>query len=589
MRVLTEKFQKRAAFGLILAAAAIALLPLGAQADNYGDRAVFNVDKRYDAAGRNQAAAVLVWSGEKIYFYVDEAWWNKIESWERQRYNAAFSGLDGEFSRHIRPKLTEMFGESSYGNFARDGKLTVLIHPMIKDAGGYINTGDGYSKYQAPGSNEREMIYFNTLFVDSPLAKVYLAHEYMHLITFNQKERLRHAVEEVWLNEVRAEYSSTILGYDDSFAGSNFEQRVKSFAADANKSLAEWQNVTANYGAAHLWAQYIVDHYGIAIFTDSMKTEKIGIASIEHALAKNGVDASFAQIFRDWLIALAVNDCSLGERYCYKYVPLKGFVIAPKINYLPASDQVSLSVAHNTPYFAGNWQKIMGARGNLRLDFESAAAHKFIAPYVLCEASGKCAIGELETAADGNAMMILENFGEKYVSLTLMPFAAGKTFGFDHGNQNPLPYSFRAAVSSKTAPPPIAGGEDEDKKIQTLLAQIEALKKEIARVQMILAARVAAPLPAPKFSCAKINVDLHSGIQSRDQIICLQEFLKSQGGLIYPGGIITGNFDAATRAAVIRFQEKHAVEILAPLGLATGTGYVGAATRAKINQILETS
>jgi len=67
----------------------------------------------------------------------------------------------------------------------------------------------------------------------------------------------------------------------------------------------------------------------------------------------------------------------------------------------------------------------------------------------------------------------------------------------------------------------------------------------------------------------------------------LQEFLRSQGSLIYPGGLITGNFDAATRAATIRFQEKYAAEILAPLGLKSGTGYVGAATRAKINQLMK--
>ncbi len=585
MRVLARKFQKGAALGLILAAWGL-ILPLGAQADNYGDRAVFNIDNRYDAAGRKQAEAALVWSGEKIYFYVDEAWWNKIESWERQRYNAAFLALDGEFSRHIRPKLTELFGESSHGNFARDGKLTVLVHPMIKDAGGYINTSDGYSKYQVPGSNEREMIYFNTKFVDSPLARVYLAHEYTHLITFNQKERLRNAVEEVWLNEVRAEYVSTILGYDDPFAGSNFEQRIKSFTADSGRSLTEWQNVTGNYGAAHLWAQYVVDHYGVAILADSMKTENVGIASIEYALKKNGVGASFAQIFRDWIIALAVNDCSLGERYCYKYAPLKGFTVPPKINYLPASEQVSLSVAHNTPYFAGNWQKITGARGNLRLDFESGAAHKFIAPYVLCETSEKCVIGELETAADGNAMLLLENFGEKYVSLTLIPFAAGKNFGFDRGNQSPLPYSFRVSAASKNTLP-VVGGEDEAKKIEALLSQIEALKKEIARVQAILAARVAAPVSAAaKFSCREIFADLYPGAQNNNQIVCLQEFLKSQGSAIYPGGILSGNFDAATRAAVIRFQEKHAAEILAPLGLTAGTGYVGAATRAKINALL---
>jgi len=130
------------------------------------------------------------------------------------------------------------------------------------------------------------MVYINTLFINSPLAKAYLAHEFTHIITFNQKDRLRNVTEDVWLNEARADYSSTLLGYDQPYEGSNFEQRVKSFTADSGKSLVEWSNKPANYGAAHLFMQYIVDQYGIKIITDSMQTSKTGIAAINYALQK---------------------------------------------------------------------------------------------------------------------------------------------------------------------------------------------------------------------------------------------------------------------------------------------------------------
>lgn len=75
-------------------------------------------------------------------------------------------------------------------------------------------------------------------------------------------------------------------------------------------------------------------------------------------------------------------------------------------------------------------------------------------------------------------------------------------------------------------------------------------------------------------------------MMNNSEVRCLQEFLKNQGSEIYPEGQITGNFLSLTQAAVIRFQEKYASEILTPLGLPKGTGFVGNLTRIKINQLL---
>ena len=89
--------------------------------------------------------------------------------------------------------------------------------------------------------------------------------------------------------------------------------------------------------------------------------------------------------------------------------------------------------------------------------------------------------------------------------------------------------------------------------------------------------------------------DLHYGQTSPD-VIPLQQFLNTDAQTkvanIGPGS--PGNestfFGAKTASAVSRFQEKYSSDILYPVGLNQGTGYVGARTRQKINQIIsETS
>jgi hypothetical protein len=79
------------------------------------------------------------------------------------------------------------------------------------------------------------------------------------------------------------------------------------------------------------------------------------------------------------------------------------------------------------------------------------------------------------------------------------------------------------------------------------------------------------------------NQDLYYGM-SNDSVRNLQTVLETDS-TVYPEGLVTGYFGPLTEAAVVRFQEKYREDILTPLGLSAGTGYVGSSTRAKLNAL----
>ena len=565
------------------------------RAASIGDSRVFNVDTYYDVISRNELTGILQEISAKAYFYADKNWWETLDFSGQSRVRTALDSLSDEFDERIYPVLTQTFGLEWSPGIDKDYRIVILIHPMKEGSGGYFNGGDEYSKLENPRSNEKEMLYLNSDYIESSLAKSFLAHEFVHLISFNQKERIEKVSEEIWLNEARAEYAPTLLGYDNYYEISNLKERVKIFLKNPSDSITEWNYDRLDYGALNLFTQYLVDHYGSGILSQSLKTDKTGIESINYVLKENKIDKDFSQIFTDWTIAALVNDCSLGKYYCYKNENLRDLEITPSLNFLPINGKSTLGVSQASKNWAGNWFKFIGGNGTLKIEFIGNPDNLFKIPYLVKDYSDNYSVNFLQLNQEQRGEVFISGLGTTVNSVIIIPSIQTKTSGFSDTDPA-VSYFWSVSVADgeeeKTIPkylekPIVQMSRNE---IMAKITEIEALLSQL-KVQLNVI-NIPVNIPDTNFpdingtSCNNFNEDLSYGLRNDNRVKCLQEFLKNQGPDIYPEGLVTGNFLSLTKTAIIRFQEKYASEILTPLSLFRGTGFVGLRTRDKINQLL---
>jgi hypothetical protein len=403
------------------------LIPFFSFADTLGEQTEFIVEKNYSESGAQKVKASLVEVGTGLYFYVEDNYWNSVSQDEKDKIMKSFSSLDSEFINNIKPKLNKVFGTESFPGIDNDPKMTILFYPLKGNARGYIRNIDSYSKANNPASNEREIVYLNILYSQNPYLKEFLTHEYMHLISINQKEKkLGGKSEEIWLNEALSEYAVTVAGYNDK-DNSYLDNRINTFINNPSDSLIDWNNQVADYGSVTIFTHYLVEKYGIKVLADTLKSSKIGIDAINESLKSNGIDKTIQEIFDDFTVAVYLNDCFVSEKYCFKNEKLSKLHVLTLNNFLPISGDSNIFLGQTMSPFSVQYQKFIGGNGDLKFKFKGTPSGFFSLYYIIKKINGEVTVNSLKMPiSNQEGELVVKDMDKDIASIVFIPSV--KTF-----------------------------------------------------------------------------------------------------------------------------------------------------------------
>jgi len=202
----------------------------------------------------------------------------------------------------------EKFGQEN--DVDCNGKIIIVISQEITNGTlGYFNAGDKYSSSDYKFSNQGDIIYITSDLYDTDIVFGAIAHEFQHMIYFDEHYNRGTTALLTWLNEALSQAAEYYNGFLTSHT-----LWMQHFLARGwmQLSLTHWTQ--ENYGYGALFIRYIIDQFGDSVIKKMCATDKVGIMAVEQA---TGVD--FNIIFKYFSRALVLigtsEDCSPHYRF----------------------------------------------------------------------------------------------------------------------------------------------------------------------------------------------------------------------------------------------------------------------------------
>jgi len=180
-----------------------------------------------------------------------------------------------------------------------NGKVIIVFSEELSGGLlGYFYSVDKFPKTTYSDSNEGDIFYMTTTAAyQGNIIKGTLAHEFQHMIYFDQHYNNGVTNTYTWLNEALSQAAEYYNGYTD-----NHLAWIKSFLGSdwPGLSLTYW--TSNNYGYGAIFIRYLIDQYGDTAIKNMCSTGKVGIAAVEDATG-----ASFNTIFSNFTKALVMS------------------------------------------------------------------------------------------------------------------------------------------------------------------------------------------------------------------------------------------------------------------------------------------
>jgi immune inhibitor A len=204
-----------------------------------------------------------------------------------------------DFETLVYPRVTATFGKEWSPGVDADPRISI-VHAGLSGAGGYFSSSDEYPQRVMPRSNEREAVYLDASFLNSPGSayNALLAHELQHLVHWNADNG-----EESWVNEGLSQVAAELVGGGTAAVGD--------FLSVPDTQLTHWppDGGGVHYGESQLFFRYLLDRFGGRENAAALlAAPDDGIAGVNAYLRQFG--SSFEDVFADWTVANYLDEAS---------------------------------------------------------------------------------------------------------------------------------------------------------------------------------------------------------------------------------------------------------------------------------------